>query len=84
MESEEEKKPFTITYTSDSEGTAGSVSFHCACRTPLTITKRDPAAILSGIFCNVCRQQWYVNWSDGLLRKGCKEGENERCRQKNK
>ncbi len=72
---EREEKPFVITYTGsymfvDETMIAGEISFHCTCTNPLTITKRDPQSIMSGIFCNTCDEQWYIRWSEGILRRG--------------
>ena len=68
--SEEEKKPFTVTYTSDTSASTGTVSFECACGTPLTITRYSPESILSGVFCQTCGEQWSIKWSNGVLRRG--------------
>jgi len=52
-----------------------AISFDCACGMPLTIKKYSPESTISGVFCQKCDMQHYINWRDGIVRHGKMGGE---------
>lgn len=46
-----------------------TISFTCSrCGTNLVIRKYMPESIASGTFCSKCDKQYWINWSEGVLR----------------
>ena len=58
----------------DEEVDPGVIAFDCMCGTPLTIKKYSPESTISGTFCQVCGEQHWTRWSDGIVRHGGIEG----------
>lgn len=65
LQADENSNLITFTYTSS------SVTFNCNnCGTQCTVKKGTPNAIMSATFCKTCDEQYWIRWSEGVLRKG--------------
>lgn len=64
-----------ITKQSHNDLSAGRVSMPCECGEPITITARSPESILSATFCQKCDRQYWIRWSEGVIRQGKIDGD---------
>lgn len=53
-----------------------SINFYCICGAHLTLSRRSKS-LVTGIFCSQCRDHYWLNWQEGILRRDPSDEESQ-------